>query len=101
MTGADAEMSLTSPTPRKHIPQRTCVACRQAYTKRELTRLVYAPEGGLHIDRTGKMHGRGAYLCGKPTCWDRAYRSSLLEKALKVSLNEADKRPLLDFTPHS
>ena len=35
---------------RKHIPQRTCVACRRVKAKRELVRLVCIPEGGVEVD---------------------------------------------------
>ena len=47
----------------RHIPQRTCVACRQTGAKRQLVRVVRAPDGSVTIDPTGKRSGRGAYLC--------------------------------------
>ncbi|MBE9474717.1 MAG: YlxR family protein, partial [Chloroflexi bacterium] len=49
--------------PRKgrHVPQRTCVGCREVHSKRSLVRVVRGPEG-IFIDPTGKMAGRGAYL---------------------------------------
>ena len=40
---------------RKHVPQRTCIGCRQAKAKRDLIRLVHTPEGQLVIDVTGKL----------------------------------------------
>jgi uncharacterized protein len=86
---------MKQPMRRKHVPQRTCVACRQQFEKRELTRLVYTANG-LQADRTGKMKGRGAYLCGSTACWYRAYKTTLLDRALRVSLSQADKQPLLE-----
>lgn len=78
---------------RKHVPQRSCVACRQKFDKRDLTRLVYTAEG-LQIDPTGKQNGRGAYLCSSDGCWKRAHKSNILERALRVSLTQADKQRL-------
>lgn len=68
----------------KHIPQRTCVACRRTDAKRALIRLVRDVEGRVHIDLTGKRNGRGAYLCSDPACWDQAIRRHALERALRI-----------------
>jgi predicted RNA-binding protein YlxR (DUF448 family) len=71
---------------RKHVPQRTCVACRTARPKRELVRIVRASEGSVTIDETGKQKGRGAYLCRQRTCWEMALTNRQLERALKVTI---------------
>ncbi len=78
----------------KHVPQRSCVACRQVHSKRELTRLVCLPEQGIQIDPSGKVAGRGAYLCGDPACWEKAARGEVLSKALRVTLTEQDRARL-------
>jgi hypothetical protein len=71
----------------KHIPQRSCVACRQKFEKRRLTRLVATADAGVIIDPTGKRNGRGAYLCDQPACWDKVtQKPGILEQALKTSL---------------
>lgn len=88
---------------RKHVPQRTCIACRQVKPKRELIRVVRAPDGKVHIDETGKAHGRGAYLCRNRVCWEKGIgqvyyaKSSPLIHALNVTLSEADRAILLDY----
>jgi predicted RNA-binding protein YlxR (DUF448 family) len=69
---------------------RTCVVCREQDQKRQLTRLIRT-EDGVIIDSTGKLNGRGAYLCDKPECWVRAASSDILSKALRVTLTEADR----------
>lgn len=69
----------------KHVPQRTCIACRRSDAKRTLTRLVRDAEGRVSIDPTGKRNGRGAYLCGDPGCWDQALRRHALQRALRIS----------------
>jgi predicted RNA-binding protein YlxR (DUF448 family) len=73
----------------KHIPQRTCVGCRETLSKRGLMRIVRTPEG-VRYDATGKAEGRGAYLHDKKSCWERALRGSLAH-ALKTELTQADR----------
>jgi predicted RNA-binding protein YlxR (DUF448 family) len=40
----------------------------------------------VEIDATGKMNGRGAYLCDDPACWRRALSSNALSRALNIDL---------------
>lgn len=82
---------------RKHIPQRTCVACRSEKAKRDLVRIVRALDGIVDVDLTGKRSGRGAYLCLEPACWDRGLSGSALSHALKAPLTEEDWARLRDF----
>lgn len=81
------------------MPSRTCVACRTERPKRELVRLVRDASGGVVADLTGKLNGRGAYLCQDPACWTLAQRRKALERALKVSLDEAAWQNLLTSRP--
>lgn len=74
----------------KHIPVRTCVVCREKAGKRTLTRLVSTPDGVV-VDPTGKMNGRGAYLCDQKQCWERAVNTDILAKALKTPLSADDR----------
>jgi uncharacterized protein len=74
----------------KHVPQRTCVACRSTSAKREFIRLVRTPEGRVEVDATGKKAGRGAYLCGQPKCWDIALNKNRLGLALKTAVSAED-----------
>ena len=77
----------------KHIPQRTCVVCRSRDAKRQLTRVVRG-ESGVMVDLSGKMNGRGAYICNKPSCWERAVNTDVLSKALRTTLSEDDRQRL-------
>jgi predicted RNA-binding protein YlxR (DUF448 family) len=79
------------------VPQRTCIACRETNTKRELIRLVRTPEGLLVIDETGKRNGRGAYLCRRRTCWEAALKNNLVGKALKIEIGDQERQMLHDF----
>jgi predicted RNA-binding protein YlxR (DUF448 family) len=74
----------------KHVPIRTCVVCRQKAGKRQLTRVVRTPQG-IQIDPTGKLAGRGAYLCDQESCWERAVNTDVLSNALKTSLTNEDR----------
>ncbi|HUT18505.1 MAG TPA: YlxR family protein [Anaerolineae bacterium] len=76
---------------RKHVPQRTCIACREARAKRDLVRLVRTPEGALVIDETGRRNGRGAYLCRQRTCWETALKRGQVGRALKMEIGEQEK----------
>jgi predicted RNA-binding protein YlxR (DUF448 family) len=78
----------------KHIPQRTCVACRKTDAKRGLIRLVRLADGGVEVDLTGKKSGRGAYLCQSQTCWENALKTGRLESALHTSLKIDNKETL-------
>lgn len=77
----------------KHVPMRTCVVCRDKTGKRQLVRLVYAADG-LKVDPTGKLAGRGAYLCEREECWQRVITSEVLAKALRVTLTADDRERL-------
>jgi uncharacterized protein len=74
------------PIRRKHVPLRTCIACRQTRGKRELVRVVRTPDSGIQVDPTGKLAGRGAYLCKAQVCWDSALGGQKLATALKTAL---------------
>jgi predicted RNA-binding protein YlxR (DUF448 family) len=82
---------------RKHVPQRTCIVCRQTKSKRELIRLVRTPEGALVVDETGRRNGRGAYLCRQRACWDGALRGSQVAKALKIEVGDLERRVLQEY----
>ena len=88
---------MTQSRKRKHIPQRTCIACRSKRPKRELVRVVRAPDGHVAVDETGKRNGRGAYLCPSRECWQRALSEGLLNRALRVTLTEESRTCLDDY----
>jgi predicted RNA-binding protein YlxR (DUF448 family) len=79
--------------PRKS-PIRSCVACRTTSDKRDLLRVVRTPEGDIRLDRTGKVPGRGAYLCGAKECTARALKQNKLGRALRCDLPESIKSEL-------
>lgn len=77
--------------PGKHIPQRTCISCRTVRGKREFVRIVRLADEHVKADATGKISGRGAYLCRQRECWDEALNEShRLRQALKM------EKPILE-----
>jgi predicted RNA-binding protein YlxR (DUF448 family) len=82
----------------RHIPQRTCVACRQTSAKRQLVRVVRTPDGSVTIDASGKRSGRGAYLCDQIECWQAGLKRGVVSRALKIeSIPEENLQTLNEF----
>ncbi|HEX8729094.1 MAG TPA: YlxR family protein [Ktedonobacterales bacterium] len=78
----------------KHIPQRTCIACKQVRPKRELIRVVRTPDGHIALDPTSKKSGRGAYVCARRSCWDIALKKGKLEREFETTLSADDRAAL-------
>ena len=70
----------------KKIPQRQCMGCRARKAKRELIRVVRCTDGQVQLDFSGKLNGRGAYLCPDPACPQKAQKSRSLERSLEVPI---------------
>lgn len=69
----------------RHVPIRTCVACRETDEKRDLLRVVRLMDGTTAYDLKGKMSGRGAYVCSSIKCITLARKQKKLERSLKVA----------------
>ena len=81
---------------KRHVPQRTCVACRRVAAKRELIRLVRTGSG-VEVDPDGKKAGRGTYLCRAQECWDAGLKGSRLEHALRATLIPENREQLIRY----
>ncbi len=81
----------------RHIPTRSCVSCGLKLPKGQLIRIFRNPEGPLQVDPAGEGAGRGAYLCGAASCWERGVKKGVLERGLKSPLSAADKEYLRNF----
>ncbi|MDY6892896.1 MAG: YlxR family protein [Chloroflexota bacterium] len=86
-----------SPRRHKHVPERTCVACKQKKAKWELVRIVHTPQKTLEIDLRGKKAGRGVYLCKKEECWDLALKKRFLGHALKTEITLEQRAELVSY----
>jgi len=72
----------------KKIPQRMCVGCQEMKTKKQLIRVVRTPDEKIEIDPTGKLSGRGAYICPELECLTKALKGKRLDKALQRSITQ-------------
>lgn len=72
----------------KKIPLRTCMGCNEKRPKKELIRIVKPKDGNVEIDKTGKMEGRGAYICNNIECLDKVIKTKRLERTLDIQISE-------------
>lgn len=77
---------MTTARPKKQ-PQRMCVSCRTRRDKRDLVRVTLKDDGTLVVDPTGKMPGRGAYLCKDENCIKMELKAHRISKGLNAEVN--------------
>jgi len=65
-----------------HVPTRTCAVCRQVNPKREMTRIVRTLDGSIRLDETGRVSGRGTYICQQAACRDGERSAAAVKRAL-------------------
>jgi predicted RNA-binding protein YlxR (DUF448 family) len=70
----------------KKTPQRRCVGCGQMKDKKQLLRVVRTKEEEYLIDETGRLNGRGAYLCTNSECYKEAIKKKGLERSYKQAI---------------
>lgn len=63
-----------------------CLGCREMKPKRELIRIVMNKEGQISLDFTGKMPGRGAYICNSVDCVKKLKKAHGIEKNYSCSV---------------
>ena len=73
----------------KKIPQRQCMGCRERKNKRDMIRVVRGTDGNVSLDFSGKMNGRGAYVCPDLQCLKKARKTRALERCLEAAIPEA------------
>ncbi|HLJ67979.1 MAG TPA: YlxR family protein [Chloroflexota bacterium] len=81
----------------KHIPLRSCVACREAKPKRELVRVVRVSDDRVEVDLTGKHNGRGAYFCPALECWELGQKKRALNHALSMTVSGENWERLFSY----
>lgn len=72
----------------KKIPMRMCTGCREMKPKRELIRIVRVSESDIRLDSTGKLNGRGAYICKSAECLQKAKKANALSRAFETNVSE-------------
>ena len=73
----------------KKIPQRQCMGCRERKNKKDMIRVVRQTDGNVSLDFSGKLNGRGAYICPDMECLKRARKARALERCLETAIPEA------------
>ena len=69
-------------------PERTCMGCNTKKPKKEFIRIVKNKDNEINIDRTGKMPGRGAYICDNIECLEKLIKSKRLEKVFGMKISD-------------
>ena len=86
------------------MPIRTCIGCRGKFPKKDLLRFVRDTTRNLQTDLTGKLLGRGAYVCQSQTCINITFRLQNINNHLRVNLSrqviDSFKRELLSLVNH-
>ena len=72
----------------KKVPQRMCVVCRTNKPKKELIRIV-KKDDEFFIDKTGKMSGRGSYICDSHDCMTKLIKQKVLNKIFKCNIDKS------------
>lgn len=70
----------------KRIPLRKCTGCGEMKPKKELVRVVKTPEDKVLIDLTGRVNGRGAYICPNADCLKIARKSKRIERSFQMQI---------------
>ena len=70
----------------KKVPKRQCIGCGESFDKKTLIRIVKTEENSFVLDETGRKNGRGAYLCRKKECLEKAIKNKGLERSFKMPI---------------
>ncbi len=80
----------------RHVPERTCVACRAKRPKSELLRVVRRPDlTDVQLDEHQQLPGRGAYMCRAERCWQAGISRRGIDRTLRLSVPAAVRQKLL------
>ena len=86
------------------MPIRTCIGCRGKFSKEDLLRFVRDAAGTLQTDPTGKLPGRGAYVCQSQACINITFKSQRINTHLRSNLSrqviDSFKQELLSLVSH-
>jgi len=70
------------------------VACGSSDAKQGLVRFVRSKDGKVSCDASGRLAGRGAYLCANESCFAKAAKQGRLSKALRGQISVEDQHEL-------
>lgn len=64
------------------------MGCNEKKHKKELIRIVKNKNNEINIDRTGKLEGRGAYICDDIKCLEKLIKSKRLQKIFDIKISD-------------
>ena len=70
----------------KKLPQRTCIGCNSKKDKKELIRIVKNKNEEINVDLTGKMDGRGIYICKNEECLNKAIKNKRISRTFEMEI---------------
>ena len=70
----------------RKIPMRKCIGCMETFPKKDLCRIVKTKENEIFFDSTGKLNGRGTYICKNIECFNKAIKPKRLSKSLEAEI---------------
>lgn len=73
---------------KKNIPLRKCIGCGENKPKKELVRIVKNKDKEVKVDLTGKLNGRGSYICNDVNCFDLAQKNNRISKSLEINISK-------------
>lgn len=82
----------------KRLPQRTCIGCNTKKDKKELIRIVKNKNGEIKVDFTGKMDGRGTYICKREECLNKAIKNKKIVRIFEMEIEDSIYENLRIFT---
>lgn len=81
----------------KRLPQRTCIGCNTKKDKKDLIRIVKNKNGDINVDPTGKMEGRGTYICKQEECLNKAIKNKRMARTFEMEITDTIYDNLRNF----
>ena len=70
------------------MPERTCTVCNKKGEKKDFIRIVKNKENEVKVDLTGKLPGRGAYICKDINCLEKLIKTKRLERIFNIEIED-------------
>ncbi|MCR5545224.1 MAG: YlxR family protein [Lachnospiraceae bacterium] len=74
-------------TTKKNKPLRKCIGCNEMKEKHLLIRIAKISDDEFQFDESGKINGRGAYICKNKECLEKAMKNKGLERSFKCKIS--------------
>lgn len=81
----------------KRLPQRTCIGCNTKKDKKDLIRIVKNKNEEIKVDLTGKMDGRGTYICKQEECLNKAIKNKRMSRTFEMEISDTIYENLRNF----